>query len=511
MREFDKLANEKFNGNTKETIHYLLFNNDGLKYSDYSDELTEKEQTIAFKYLALSMQKSVGGKKPFSKLILRSRKLESLKMTEDEVLSAQENPFSKKVKINLLILISIIVLPLILARILKNLNISYEAIYYCQAVLIGIYAIDLSGTLTSFFKFSKLKKELETPIPEVSEEEIIVPLDAVTDEEIDAIEIDEKEITRLSLIRELQNIYKDKRSNGYAFLVLSLIFIFCSFISILWIIPTLIWIIFSSIFLGKALLALKQIESLDFKIVKDECISKEDKSENDSWVSNHFLYFKKYGKHKIYDNGKLLYKDWTSSTFRNTSIGDKFYLVLIGKKNHITLVFPEKDWKFISDEFYIDNDVIYPKKDKTSAEILSEKLKEQQKTYSEVSLENVQKAKNLSKKYSKKIISYLLFTLWGAVVCFIASGISYFASNIFISILLSLALIALYTWQTMSTYKACIQTKNALFQLPEHYVEYRKLNGNNDLKLIPLFLLSAINLLSIIFGVLLCITMTFKG
>lgn len=509
MREFDKLANEKFQGNVKETIHYLLFNKDGFKYTDYSDELTKKETAIALKYMMLSMQKAHGGKKEFNKALLQNKKLESLKMTKNEVLFAPENPFSRKLKKQLLLLLCVILLPLILVFIFKKIGVIHEVVYYCQAVCISILAVDLSNTFICHRRFSKLRRELTEPFSEIPEEEITIPVDALTDEEVDLIEDEECEITRSTLIRELKNIFKDKRNNGIALVIMSSIFIFCTCINILWLIPTVIWIVSTTIFLIKSIIKLNQTNNLNFRIVKDECISKIDKSEKDSWVSNHFLYFKKYGKHKIYNNGKIFYQDWTASTFKNTSVGDKFYLVLMGSGNHIALVFPEKDWKFIPEEFTVKNDVIYPKKDKSVNDIIAEKLENQKKTYSRLSLEKIQQAKELSKIYKKEILKYALFTLWGFLICCAVILITTATKNLPVAIILSIGLAALYILKTISLYKAMLKAQKALFFIPNEYAEYRKLNSSYHIKLLIVLLLTIINLFVTVISVPLSIAMVF--
>lgn len=63
LRNLDKLANEKFNGDIEATLNYLLFNTDGVYIDDYVEEFNKEETRKVLEIMKKTVMYAYGEKR----------------------------------------------------------------------------------------------------------------------------------------------------------------------------------------------------------------------------------------------------------------------------------------------------------------------------------------------------------------------------------------------------------------------------------------------------------------
>lgn len=166
MRDTDKLAKEKFNGNIVETIKYILLNYKGQDMDKFVFEWTPEECEIAAKFIK---QRAVenSSKEEVNQILNEENMLEQLNLTKEEVQKAERNPYRAKLGKQFLKLLLVNGGLIALAATLQNININasqniIEAISTGATSIFTTYmALDIGPDLVKYFKFKKLKKQYE--------------------------------------------------------------------------------------------------------------------------------------------------------------------------------------------------------------------------------------------------------------------------------------------------------------------------------------------------------------
>jgi hypothetical protein len=95
LSPIQKLAVDQFNGNIEEACAYVLDNMDKAAQIEYTENLTQDEAMAFFRVMNRQME-SKYTKKEIKKLVDLEYALSYLHMTEEEILTAQKNPFTPK-------------------------------------------------------------------------------------------------------------------------------------------------------------------------------------------------------------------------------------------------------------------------------------------------------------------------------------------------------------------------------------------------------------------------------
>lgn len=162
MREVEKLAQEKFDGDIYKALDYAYRNwgskdtvNDRMRKL-YS-ELTKDELKMAAQIIRnLAIERS--GKNKVEKFEKSIGIMKSLNLSDDEISKAKENPFKKPMIVSIISLLIVIVVPLSLYLAIDNSI--QKWIESTQVILIGIFAFKLADSVRKFFLFRKAKQVL---------------------------------------------------------------------------------------------------------------------------------------------------------------------------------------------------------------------------------------------------------------------------------------------------------------------------------------------------------------
>ena len=163
MREVEKLAQEKFDGDIYKALDYAYRTwgskdtvNDRMRKL-YS-ELTKDELKMAAQIIRnLAIERS--GKEKVEKFEKSIVVMKSLNLSEDEIANAKENPYKKPMFISIISMVIVIFVPLLLYQAIDNSV--QKWIESVQVILIGIFAFELADSLRKFFLFKKAKWVLE--------------------------------------------------------------------------------------------------------------------------------------------------------------------------------------------------------------------------------------------------------------------------------------------------------------------------------------------------------------
>lgn len=163
MREVEKLAQEKFDGDIYKALDYAYRTwgskdtvNDRMRKL-YS-ELNKEELKMAAQIIRnLAIERS--GKNKVEKFEKSIRYMKSLDLSDDELAKAKNNPFKRQLIISLISMLIVIVVPLLLYLAVDNST--QKWIESVQIVLIGIVAYKLADSTRKFFLFQKAKWVLE--------------------------------------------------------------------------------------------------------------------------------------------------------------------------------------------------------------------------------------------------------------------------------------------------------------------------------------------------------------
>ena len=163
MREVEKLAQEKFDGDIYKALDYAYRTwgskdtvNDRMRKL-YS-ELNKEELKMAAQIIRnLAIERS--GKNKVEKFEKSIRYMKSLDLSYDELAKAKNNPFKRQLIISLILMLIVIVVPILICSVVDNFI--QKWIETAQVVLLVAVAMKLVGDIRKFFLFRKAKKGLD--------------------------------------------------------------------------------------------------------------------------------------------------------------------------------------------------------------------------------------------------------------------------------------------------------------------------------------------------------------
>ena len=162
MREIEKLANEKFDGDRYKALDYAYRNwgskdnvNDRMR--KLYGELTEEELKMAAQIIRnLAIERS--GKDKVENFEKSIGLMNSLNLSDDDILAVKGNLYKKPMLISLFSMLLLIGVPFLIYQFAST---SVKGtIEFLQAVLIGLNAYNLADNIRKFYLFAKAKKSL---------------------------------------------------------------------------------------------------------------------------------------------------------------------------------------------------------------------------------------------------------------------------------------------------------------------------------------------------------------
>ena len=162
MREIEKIANEKFNGDIYKAIDFVYRNyaseENSLMDKIYS-EFTQQELEMSAQVVRnLAIERS--GKKKVKKIEKSIGIIKSLNLSDDEIIAAKENPYKKRMVISLISMFLVIVVPFLLYTFVNNSI--QKWIESAQVILIGLLAVELADSIRKSYLFRKAKSILDS-------------------------------------------------------------------------------------------------------------------------------------------------------------------------------------------------------------------------------------------------------------------------------------------------------------------------------------------------------------
>ena len=162
MRKIDVFANEKFNGNIKDALLYLLNSNGDYRMDDYVDELSRDEANFVYLALRDKAIKHYGGLENYRSELKKQSDLTSLNLTEEEVRTAEVNPYKASLLKSVLKLLIMDGGILLLSMMSPVLGISVSTLGIGASLFSGIYSLTIVENLAKYVKFSKVKKIIDS-------------------------------------------------------------------------------------------------------------------------------------------------------------------------------------------------------------------------------------------------------------------------------------------------------------------------------------------------------------
>lgn len=161
MRELDIIAREKFNGDIRKTIEFLLLNGADNNFDKYVDELTYDEAKIVMEIMNSEAIKHYGSESNFKNEVKKNRLLIELELTEEEVKNAKKNPYKAKIfKSSLMMLImesGIIALSLFGS----NLGITPAMLGVGASIVTGLSSMTVASNVINYVKFKNASKIID--------------------------------------------------------------------------------------------------------------------------------------------------------------------------------------------------------------------------------------------------------------------------------------------------------------------------------------------------------------
>lgn len=160
MNKTDKLAQELFDGDLEKTMNYILDTFETEPLNEYILDFRKEQASIFLKVMTNRVVERVP-EDVRRNTVSMVFDLASLKMEEDDVRNATENPFKKTVLKKTCIILAIAVLTPCLAYLVPVFNESSEVVLSFGGLLTTSFALSLAYDLVSFFKFRKVKKTIQ--------------------------------------------------------------------------------------------------------------------------------------------------------------------------------------------------------------------------------------------------------------------------------------------------------------------------------------------------------------
>lgn len=165
MRKIDVLANEKFNGNTFDALHYLL--DSDIKLGEYREELNVEELKYVMNYVTNKVAiKKYGSRENMAKSAIQEIKLKSLNLTEEEVKNAEKNPYKTKVSKSFLKLLLTEGGIVSLALASKSIGIEGPALGAIGSAITAFMSYGVAENIIKYINFRALKKNMDNNLVE---------------------------------------------------------------------------------------------------------------------------------------------------------------------------------------------------------------------------------------------------------------------------------------------------------------------------------------------------------
>ena len=173
MRKVDILCEEKFNGNIEQTIDYIMRNYKGTELNEYVKDFTPGEITFA-RNILYKVAVERNGVKKVRQVLSEESDLAILKLTKEEIVASEKNPYVAKLGKSLLKLLIANTGVIALMLLIQNGNLE-SAKNIVETLAIGgttiyssLLAMDVGMDLLKYFKFKKLKNMYNKDIEENS-------------------------------------------------------------------------------------------------------------------------------------------------------------------------------------------------------------------------------------------------------------------------------------------------------------------------------------------------------
>lgn len=157
MRKIEIYAKEKYNGNIKAALVDMVNGNSERGLEEFADELTQVESLFVVRQGIVVASAKVGGISNFKKVVKKEQFLRELDISEQEILTAEKNPYKTKTLKGALL--ALIMGGGILALSLSGVPLDNFSLGVSVAT--GILASTLAPNLINYVKFKKAKKMAE--------------------------------------------------------------------------------------------------------------------------------------------------------------------------------------------------------------------------------------------------------------------------------------------------------------------------------------------------------------
>ncbi len=183
MNKLSRLAAERFDGDKKEALRFIIGNYNKETIQAYYDDMTEREKNLfTAEMLRQSLRHTPGG---VSKAMDASVVMGAFNMSEDDIKHAEDNPFHgliTKYLIWVLGLLTVIAGLLLLGSLCADRTIfqrgsmMWRTLFEASALMLGfvdlVWLFRLFSTVVYYFKFNRLKKLYNSEAYQKEKEEL---------------------------------------------------------------------------------------------------------------------------------------------------------------------------------------------------------------------------------------------------------------------------------------------------------------------------------------------------
>ena len=161
MRKIDAFADEHFDGDIKKALLYLLDKPTIGKMDDFVDELTREEANFVYLEMRQKAITHFGGLENYRAELRKQYILCSLNTTEEDVRRDSINPFRKPMLKYLFALLASICLSVLLYLVGPLVGVSASTVAIGASLFIGIFSLSAAETIIKFFKYRRIKKQID--------------------------------------------------------------------------------------------------------------------------------------------------------------------------------------------------------------------------------------------------------------------------------------------------------------------------------------------------------------
>lgn len=488
--DFLEFKNKFFDGNEEKALAQLAYESYSEDYeltgnvTSLQETLNTMDRKTANKYMDFLREEIRKDPKKFDKSYKFAQLLHKINMNEEDVIKTEKNPFVKKLWVSVAIIIAgIFAMALLLAikRIANFESKLFESLVsYGMTIFIGVRSINTAGILMNVFNFRKAKKYIKENFESFANS---TSIDEKTEKTQDVAttknsQNDYEEITRAYCLKELQALYKDRKSMYIVLAIASLLlFGLCSLGSVVWLLPAIICPILCIVLSIKNAKKLKNINSLEFYISTNTCVDKTFKIDSDNnSVYSRKLMFSNGDSYNIHLPHKgisyqLILEEYL---YNLVNIGDTCYCLHIGNEKKISLVFPANEFSIAEDEFTNKNDCYYPIKNTDAKNILTNEASKQYEDLSSIQKTAIADAEIAITKAAKGQKAFKIFS--AIVVLLTLLGLKSEMLQLFNLFLQPF----LFIIPSIPALKGIFKAKTAVDRVDIDYLDYYKLRDKQQ-------------------------------